>query len=267
MFVAFIDESGNDGHSAVFAMASILLCDLSSYFFANDWAAMLGKFGITGYHATDFHGRRGEFRGWDDCRDTEFRNHAVGLFLKWKVKHHGVGIPRGDFQRSFTDTGFHLLLRPAVAKWKKPYLQAFQHIISDLRAYADHQPRGQYIRPIFDNCQEFLGQAKQDYAAINSDGKLGCMYVANAQEYPQLQAADFLVWEYRTHLERRLSTGDRSPNSIMDALSPHMFNAQVWTFEYLEYLRKRTEAVLRCEDPDAVEAPWVDEYPPFTTSP
>ena len=47
MFVAFIDESGNDSNSAVFAMAGILLCDLSSWYFANDWTAMLARFGVS----------------------------------------------------------------------------------------------------------------------------------------------------------------------------------------------------------------------------
>ena len=106
-----------------------------------------------------------------------------------------------------------------------------------------------------------MGQAKNDYLVLNADGKLGAMYVSNAREYVQLQAADFLAWEHRVHVERRLVTGDRSPNAVMAALLPHMFSAQAWTYEYLEYLRKRVEAVQRGEDPEAIEPPPPDPLP------
>lgn len=236
-------------------MAGILLCDLSSWYLANDWAAMLARFGLSGYHASDFHGRRGDFKGWSADQAAEFQDCVVNLLLKWEVKHGAVGIPWDDFRRSFADTGFHKRLLPAVSKWKKPYLYAFQHMVADLRKYADHQPKGYYIRPIFDRCQEFIGQAEKDYASINRDGKLGRMYVSDTREFVQLQAADFLAWEYRIHTERRLSTGDHSPNRVMDSLMPHMFNAQIWTFDYLEYLRKRVEAIEAGQDPERVEPP------------
>jgi hypothetical protein len=181
MFVAFIDESGNDNNSTVFAMAELLLCDLSSWYFGQDWTEMLARFGVSEYHASDFHGRRGDFRGWGDIQAEAFQDCAVSLFLKWEVKHGAVGIPWDDFKRSFADTGFHKRLRPAVSKWRKPYLHAFQHMVADLRQYADHQPKGHYIRPIFDRCQEFMGQAQQDYARINHDGKLGRMYVSDTR--------------------------------------------------------------------------------------
>ena len=205
MVVAFVDESGNDNNSAVFVMAGILLCDVASWYFANDWTTMLNGFGVSEYHASDFHGRRGDFKGWGDAKAADFEECAVNLCLKWEVKHGAVGVPRDDFKRSFEDTGFHKRLRPAVSKWKKPYLQGFQHMVADLRKYADHQPKGVYIRPIFDRCQEFMGQAQQDYNDINRDGKLGRMYVSDTREFVQLQAADFLAWEYRVDmvLERR----------------------------------------------------------------
>ena len=68
---------------------------------------------------------------------------------------------------------FHKTLRPAIKKWKKPNLQAFQHTVSDLREYAEHQPKGAYIIPIFDDCQEFMGQAQLDFVKKNQDRKLG----------------------------------------------------------------------------------------------
>ena len=104
-----------------------------------------------------------------------------------------------------------------------------------------------------------MGQAQQDYANFNKDGKLGRMYVSNTREYVQLQAADFLVWEYRVGMERKLSAGDRALNRVMESLLPHMFMAKIWTFEDLEYLRKRVEACAEGRDPDTVEAPGRQE--------
>jgi hypothetical protein len=76
---------------------------------------------------------------------------------------------------------------------EKPYLQAFRHIVADLRDFAEHQLRGQYIRPVFGDCQDFTGQARKDYCDFNADGKLGMMNVSNTGAYVQLQAADFLA--------------------------------------------------------------------------
>ena len=109
---------------------------------------------------------------------------------------------------------------PAIKNWKSRYLQAFQHVIADLREYSKYQPKGHYITPVFDQCQEFMGQAEQDYAARNKDGKLGRMFVSNTREYVQLQAADFLVWEYRVAQERCIASGDKAPNAVMDELTP-----------------------------------------------
>ncbi len=201
MLVAFYDESGNDGQSRVFAMAGVLMCGVTQYHFANDWAALLKQYALREFHATDFHHRRKEFLGWSDDQALRFRDAIIDLLLRWDVKHTGVAIPVADYQRSFVETGFNKSLVPAISKWKKPYLPAFQHVISDLRSYAVHQPAAHLIHPVFDQCQEFMGQAKADYSTRNKDGRLGTMFVSNTREYVQLQAADFLVWEYRVGVE------------------------------------------------------------------
>jgi hypothetical protein len=254
MFVSFTDESGNDGQSQVFAMATIVLCHFSSYYFGNDWQSMLMDFSISEFHARDFHGGRGQFR-WTDSRRSEFQQAVVNLFLKWEVKHSAVVVLHNDYRRAFVDTGFHKVLRPAIRSWKKPYLQAFQHTVLDLRHYADHQPKGHYIVPVFDFCQEFMGQAQHDYAERNKDAKLGNMHVSNTREYVQLQAADFLAWEYRVNAERSIRTGERNAGPVLSALQHHMFGAKIWSYAFLEYLRRRVEAVNSGIDPDSIPGP------------
>jgi hypothetical protein len=236
-------------------MAGVLMSYRSSYFFGNEWNDLLHSFGVSEYHATKFHGRCGPFAGWSDHQRHDFELAIVHLLVQWDVKHSGVAIIKDDYKRSFVNTGFHRRLVPATRKWRSPYLQAFHHIITDLRTYADHQPRGLLLAPIFDQCQEFIGQAKVDYDRINADRRLGQMIVSNTPKYVQLQVADFLAWEYRAGLERRLRTGDKCPNLIMQALMPHMFLAQFWPFDYLECLRKRVEAYIEGDDPDGVTLP------------
>ena len=154
MFVAFYDESGNDGRSAVLAMAGLLLCHVSSYHFGKEWTALMSSFGVVAYHASDFHRHRGEFSNWQDERCADFEDAKVQLLLKWDIRHSWVAIIKDDYKRAIADTGFHKRLTPATSKWKKPYLQAFQHVVADLRTYAGHQPKGHYITPVFDRCQE-----------------------------------------------------------------------------------------------------------------
>lgn len=214
---------------------------------------MLRSFNVREFHARDFHRRAGEFTGWDQERQAAFQSATIELFRKWRVKHSATLVTNDDYQRSFVNTGFHNSLRPTIRKWKKPYLLSFQHTILDLREYAGHQPKGHYIVPVFDNCQEFMSQARQYYEEKNADGRLGRMLVPRTRrEYVQLQAADFLAWEYRVNVERSIATGQQLRGSVLEALEEHMFGAKLWSFDYLEHLRKRVEAVSAGTDPDSV---------------
>jgi hypothetical protein len=256
VITAFIDESGNDGQSPVFAMATVLSSSETSYYFGNDWQAMLTHFCVGEFHAADFYGGRGEYKGWTSDRKNALQSAAIELFRKWEVKHSAALVANDDYRRSIVETGFNETIRPATSKWKKPYLTAFIHTVLDLRECADHQQKGCYIVPVFDNCQEFMSQARQYYDGRNTDGKLGGMLVpATRREYVQLQAADFLVWEYRVAAERYVASGELDPGPVLEALQDHFFGAKLWSFDFLEYVRKRVEAVNSGVDPDTVAMP------------
>lgn len=237
-------------------MATILVSSTTSYYFANDWEEMLVRFSLSEFHSSEFNGRRGEFEGWTDDRRRDLQAAIIGLLLKWQVKHSAALVPNAVFKQSFVETKFNETIAPAKSKWKKPYLLAFQHTVADLREYTDQQPEGSYIIPTFDNCQEFMNQARQYYEQRNGDGKLGKMHVRKARrEYVQLQAADFLVWQYRVMAEHFIKTGDRDPGPILGPLKNNMFRARLWSRGYLDYLRERVDAVRSGLDPETVPAP------------
>jgi len=256
MIAAFVDESGNDSHSKIFAMATLLISNSSSYYFGNAWDEMLKRFGVSEFHATDFHRRRGEFEHWAEERCSDLGSAIVELLLRWQVKHSAALVENAGYVQSFVETGFSKGIKPAVNKWKKPYLLAFQHTVADLREYADDQDAGVFITPVFDNCQEFMSQATQYYEKRNADGRLGRMHVVGSRgEYVQLQAADFLCWEYRVHAEEFLKTGNLLPNPALGAVRAHTFGAKLWSFKYLEYLRARVEAANSGGDPESIAMP------------
>lgn len=237
-------------------MATVLLSSATSYYFGNDWQVMLADFDVSEFHASEFYRRRGEFSKWEADRIDALQSSVVELLRKWQIKHSAALVVNDDYRRSFVETGFNKSIPPAIRSWKKPYLAAFRHTVLDLREYADHQPRGCYIVPMFDNCQEFMGQAREDYDQRNVDGKLGRMQISTTRrEYVQLQAADFFAWEYRVNAERCLATGERNPGPVLEALKEHMFGAKLWTFDFLEYLRERVQAVNKGIDPETIPTP------------
>ena len=156
MYVAFFDESGNDGISPVFAMAGLLLHSRESFYFGVDWLTLLKKFDVETFHATDFHGARGEFRGWGQDQRASLELAIIGLFLKYPVGLLGQGVTISAYDDAFVKSELHKRLKPAVSKWKKPYLAGFNQVVTNLRRYADELP-GQLIHPTFDECQEFIG--------------------------------------------------------------------------------------------------------------
>lgn len=256
MMVAYTDESGNDSRSRVFGMATVVLTQAASFYFAHDWREMLARFEVTEFHASDFYHGRTEFRGWDDQRRTAMETTAVKLLQKWDVLHSAVLIGNDDYQRSFVETGFNKTLLQAISKWRKPYLTAFQHTVQDLREYADYIPKGRYVVPVFDNCQEFIAQARLSYKRNNADGKLGRMRVAACRrEYVPLQAADFFVWHHRIDAERYLTTGDRNRGRVLTALQDYSLPVKLWNFHHLEYLRARILAADTRIDPATLPEP------------
>lgn len=255
MIASFSDESGNDGQSVVFAMATILVSHESSYYFGNDWRRMLAEFGVTEFHAADFYGRRNEFSRWPAERTAAMQSAIIKLLQKWEVRHSAALVTNDDYKRSFVETGFNRTIVSAPRKWMKPYLTAFQHTVIDLREFADYQLKGTYIVPVFDNCQEFMAQAREFYDQRNADGKLGQMQVASQREYVQIQAADFFAWEYRIRVEDSLAARRPEPGPVLEAVRKYHFGARLWSFDYLEHLRQRIDAVNSGIDPETLSAP------------
>ena len=141
-------------------MAVILLSDVASYYFGTDWTRMLVDFGISEYHASDFHGGRGDFRGWTAAQKSAFQKHAVDILLKWRVKHGAVGVPWDDFKRSFAETGFHKTLKPAVAKWKNLIFMPFNRWCWISESTPTTSPRAATLG-------RFLTSAKSSWAKLN----------------------------------------------------------------------------------------------------
>lgn len=235
-------------------MTTVLLGGTESFYFGNDWQSALDKFGINQFHASDFHGSRGEFRDWDGSRKAELESAIVELLLKWKVKHSTAFVVNDHYRESFVKTGLHKAVQ-AARNWKQAYPLAFRHTVGDLRQYSEDQDPGHYVVPVFDRCQEFVGESREYYNSRNADGKLGGMHVATADEYVQIQAADFLVWEYRVNAERCIETGDRDPGPVLGQLQQHIFSSKIWTLDYLEYLRERVCAAISGGDPETVRLP------------
>jgi len=250
MIAAFVDESGNDGESTVFTMATILVCHTSSYYFANDWQSMLADFGVTIFHATDFYSPRNQFAGWGRDRCEAFSDAILGLLRRWQVKNSVVIVEKAGYQKAFVESGFHRMIKPAIVKWTKPYLEAFLNTVLDLREYAPHQTG--YITPVFDDCQEFIPQARQEYRQKNRDGRLGIMHVSTTRDHVQLQAADFIAFEFRRVAQRYLETRKIERGFVFEALAEHNFSARIWDHRKLDWLRRRVEAIEQGFDPDTV---------------
>ena len=237
-------------------MCTILLSYSSSFYFGIDWQRVLDASAIEEFHATDFYRRAGVFKGWSQTQCNTVERDLIDLFLRWEVKHSAICISTDAYQRSFVETRFHKRIRPVVRKWKQPYLVAFQTTVLNLREYSDHQPTGCFISPVFDRCQEFMAQAREFYDQRNHDGKLARMQQPTERnQFVQLQAADFLAWHYRKRAQDHLSTGSKDLGPVLGALEEHMFGAKMWTFDALDYLRKRVEAVNAGNDPDMVPIP------------
>ena len=81
------------------------------------------------------------------------------------------------------------------------------------------------------------------------------MQVSNSRDCCQIQAADFVAYEFRKNFQQGLAAGHRVATTPATAALQSIIQGQLWTGDFLEYLVQRTQAAIDDRDPDLVEAP------------
>ena len=93
-FQAYFDESGTHDQSPMVVVVGALARKSSWDAIVPRWSAVLKRFGVTCFHATDLNNSRGEFDGWGRSDRRELYRRLFKVIKSEPVMEIGNAVPR-----------------------------------------------------------------------------------------------------------------------------------------------------------------------------
>lgn len=229
----YMDESGTHDQSDVIAVAGYLSTYEGWDEWFKEWDPMMRHYAVKDFHMNQFEARRGEFDWrnywwwpWADETRVRFIERVTNICQRHTIIGLGCAVIREQYEGILTDT--------IQGDLRHPYYFCLYACLNMLLNYPHPQLEG--IKPVhflFDQKKgKFrVGDAKisweahaQDFfqrikSGLDPKGKIiGSITFGSRHEYPQLRAADLIVYE-AAKLARQLSKEpDRPIRKSMEVL-------------------------------------------------
>lgn len=206
----YIDESrqGNAGSYAFSVTGYVATFDAWNAL-ANEWNGILRHYGLPYFHTTDFVNRKGVFSDvnrWSDCKFEE----CLLRFAQTASEHTMLGLGCAIRERDYDEA----MPNEGKSWWKSPYgfclytvLAMLMHIEEESRLTLPPKP----LHFMFDSNPEFEPTVRKIYRSLRLNPDEEAILAEKPsfdddKQYPQLQAADLLVWETtkeQIHLDKK----------------------------------------------------------------
>lgn len=195
---AYVDESVQDDKDAARQLYAVTayIASFESWIKAEEeWQEILGAYGISAFHATDFLGRWGEFRNdWDNDKRNQFMERLCAVAAEQTILGVGCGITEQDYDYEAA------LPKSLRDEWRSPYNFCVYGMLSLIRSL-DANSRFSLPTPLyflFDNKPKFEGEALRLYRDYQSrcdphEKLFGDIAFGSRLKYKPLQIADLLV--------------------------------------------------------------------------
>jgi len=248
MFTAYIDESGIHKDSNVFVLAGYLAPEKEWTRFIPRWQAVLQKYGVSVFHASEFNSCTGEFEKFKDNKEGQT---ALAVELLKTISDRPRIIP---FNTGIIIKDYDALLRPVLSpNPEHPYYISMKILLSQMAVAMNHireYPTHERIACVFDRQTEFGKRAVELFnMALEDKGWQGqrrycpgISFVAK-HDYIPLQPADALAYESYREFDRRYHYPKRSPRPPYAALTKHiLIKDLIWDDETIKDFMKRPDA-------------------------
>jgi hypothetical protein len=190
-YSAYFNEStGNK--SPILVVAGLLAADAHWALFESEWKAVLGEFGLTAFHMTDFATRRGEFRGMDERLRQKLLKPLLEIIRSRAAHGFATAVHLEAFKEVFKGNERNAIGSPynlcalscnlKVGEWAKKNYQ-----IEPIALFYDTGNRNS------GEVSKTFHEHKTD--SNNSPYRLGSLTLADDQATVPLQAADITAYE------------------------------------------------------------------------
>ena len=230
---AYMDESGTHDQLDVIAVAGYLSTHEAWCEWFKEWNPMMRHYAIKDFHMNEFEARRGEFDWrnnwwWPQADETRVRliERVTNICQRHTIIGLGCAVIRERYEAILTDT--------IQGDLRHPYYFCLYACLNMLLNYPHPQLEG--IKPVqflFDQKKgrfpfgdtnisweaHALDFFKRIKSGLDPEGKIiGSMTFGSRREYPQLRAADLLVYEAAKRARQLLKEPDRPIRKSMEVL-------------------------------------------------
>lgn len=240
MFQAYFDESGIQADSAMFALAGYVAPEKEWRRFVPKWQAVLDKYDIKVFHASECNVNEGEFRKFKHKREE--RNEFVKELLSNISQRPRIwAFNSGVAVKDFPDK-----LVPISPKTGHPYYVAMKTLLAQIgMAMGKFYPR-ERVTLVFDRQRELsakavelfnLGLEELDWEDRRRFSDI--TYGAKDDTIP-LQPADALAYDSFREFERRYYHPERKPRPSYAVLAKNLkFKGQIWDQKLARRIARR----------------------------
>jgi hypothetical protein len=199
----YLDESGHSAMHPVVVVAGLIGQVPEWDGFAEAWNGILSRHGvIPPFHMADFEAKQDQFRGWDE--QTQRRPLLAELMREIVSRRLGyigcaVNVP---WFKGIDWTKYSKDAKPL----EDPYHLAFQDVIRGALILSNSVPElhADKMAVMVEQQGEYGGKVNQYYGAmcVLSSKLVKANILGDPVEFPQLQAADILAFEFRQKINR-----------------------------------------------------------------
>ncbi|HEV2102254.1 MAG TPA: DUF3800 domain-containing protein [Candidatus Acidoferrum sp.] len=227
MIRAYFDETADEQSRKVYAIGGYWGEASQWDDFSYVWLDALESQGISAFHATDFYGKRGEFKGWELQRSIAFVRELMQIIHRFDVYGFHAAVKIDDFGVAF----------PSVSQPNAPHMLCMRACIENVLymteqldeevafVFEDNQKAGYRPLVLYD-----LLKQKQ----IPGYKRMGSRGFVALKKFPPLQAADLIAWEGRKHLANEVQELDVPLRKTLKLLaSKNRLFGQLWDLERL----------------------------------
>ena len=199
MLYFFLDDSGSDERSPVITMAGYVASSQHWAIFDKRAKKLYERYGIKILHASDFHGTKDEFAGWDGSKKMPFVRELFSLAKRSVMLGVSVTVQKAGYKAAGKRTGLNKNISPYGMCFN--IVAEYIHQDRDVAAAAHggisfRVERGNKNNP--DVNQRF------EYFAIHEQlvDVLRTMRFVDKDHSTAIQLADFLAYYSRRHSEK-----------------------------------------------------------------
>lgn len=244
VFHAYMDESGTHDQSEIIAVAGYLATYEQWTSFEKEWNLVMDHYAVKDFHMKNFEGRYDEFKWenywfWPWAEDTRknFIERITTICQQHTIMGLGCAVVREQYERLLPQQmqgdfkhPYHfclwacmsMLLNVGKGRWRSDSgsVEAQLASIKPVNFLFDHKP-GRF--PLGSTMVSWEAWAQELYqrvkAGLDPEGKgLGEITFGKRQEYPQLRAADLIVFETARLRLHQLREPERPIRRSMDVL-------------------------------------------------